>query len=388
MERIVARVDLDAIRQNMISLKNNLKDKTMVMAVVKADGYGLGAVPVAKAVEDLVWGFAVATIDEAVSLRLHRIDKPVLVLGYVPEESFPEMIEGKIRCAAFSRESMEKLSEEAVRQGREAIVHLKVDTGMGRIGFKPSEALDFARFCSELPGIRVEGIFTHLATADMVDNSGALRQRQVFAEVTERLKEEGLLPEIVHCGNSAATIWMPDTPGNLFREGISLYGYYPSDEPLEHLVRLTPGLSLYSLVSFVKTVEKGTPIGYGASFIAPRKMKVATIPVGYADGFPRGLSNRGYVLIKGVKCPIIGRVCMDQIMVDADNVPDVSCRDEVVLIGKSGDAEITLEDICSWSGGFHYELLCLLGRRVPRVYIRQGKVAGLKDYFHDEYEEI
>ena len=385
MKRILAKVDLGAVRNNLISLKNNLKKGARVIAVVKADGYGLGAVPVAKEVEDLVWGFAVATAEEALNLRHHGICEPILVLGYVPEESFPQMVCQDIRCAAFSLDSVRKLSEEAVKQGKKAIIHLKVDTGMGRIGFRPEEAVSFAEACALLPGIHTEGIFTHLATADMADNSAALEQTRIFLKVTEDLKKKDLLPEIIHCGNSAATIWMPDTPGNVFREGISLYGYYPSDEPLAHPVKLAPALSLVSMVSFVKTVEEGTPIGYGGSFVAPRRMKVATIPAGYADGYPRGLSNRGFVLIKGKKCPVIGRVCMDQMMADVSQVEDAAPRDEVVLIGRSGKEEITLEDICAWSGGFHYELLCLLGRRVPRLYMKHGQVAGLKDYSHDEY---
>ena len=385
MRRIYAKVDLDAIRSNMINLKSNLKPDAKVMAVVKADGYGLGAVPVAKSVQDLVCGFAVATAEEGLNLRFHGLTGPVLVLGYVPEEQFGEVIDKEIRCAAFSYPEVKKLSDEAVRRGKKAIIHLKIDTGMGRIGVKPEDAPGFARACASLPGIVTEGIFTHLATADMADYSPSLVQEEKFKGVLSALEAEGLLPPMVHCGNSAATIWLPDTPGEIFREGISLYGYYPSDEPAARPVKLTPALSLHSMISFIKEVDGGTPIGYGGTYVTAGKTRVATVPTGYADGYPRSLSSKGKVLIRGVYCPIIGRVCMDQFMVDVTAVPEASVRDEVVLIGKSGDKEITLEDICLWSGGFHYELLCLLGRRVPRIYTRNGREIGEKDYFHDEY---
>ena len=386
--RVWAEVDLDAVRANMEAFRANVPSQAMLCGVIKTDGYGLGAVPIAKTIDDLVWGYAVATIDEALNLRRHHITKPILVLGYIHPDRFAEMIEGEIRYAGFEEEKLKLLSKTAQRIGKKAYVHVKVDTGMSRIGMTPEHALTFVPWLSSLEGICIEGIFTHMATADMIENQGAIEQQKRFAKTVEGLKKAGCCPPICHCANSAAGIWMTDAPGNLFRIGISLYGYYPSDEVTKDIVALTPALTLKSEVAYIKTVPAGTAIGYGATFVTDHPTVVATIPIGYGDGYPRALSNKGSVLICGKRAPILGRICMDQTMVDITDIPEAKEGDEVVVVGKSGDEELSAEEVSELAGSFNYELLCDLGKRIPRVYYRHGEVVGSKDYNEDEYRDF
>ena len=386
--RVWAEVNLDAVRANMEAFRSNVPKDAMLCAVIKTDGYGLGAVPVAKTIDDLVWGYAAATIDEALNLRRHAVTKPILVLGYVHPDRFAEMIEQEIRYAGFEEEKLKILSETAKKMGKKAYVHVKVDTGMSRIGMTPKHALSFVPWLSSLDGICTEGIFTHMATADMVLNQGAYEQQRRFRETTDHLKAAGVCPPICHCANSAAGIWMTDAPGNLFRIGISLYGYYPSDEVTKDIVNLTPALTLKSEIAYIKTVPAGTAVGYGATFVTDHPTVIATIPIGYGDGYPRALSNKGSMLIHGKKAPIIGRVCMDQTMVDITDIPEVREGDEVIVIGKDGAQELSAEEVSALAGSFNYELLCDVGKRVPRVYYRDGRVIGSKDYNEDLYPDF
>ena len=383
--RVWAEVNLDAIRANMESFRDNVPKEAMLCGVIKTDGYGLGAVPVAKTIDDLVWGYAVATIDEALNLRRHNITKPILVLGYVHPERFADLVDHKIRYAGFEEDKIMLLSETAKKMGKKAYVHVKVDTGMSRIGMTPEHALSFVKWLSTQENICTEGIFTHMATADMIKNQGAIEQQKRFQKIVESLKEAGCCPPICHCANSAAGIWMTNAPGNMFRIGISLYGYYPSEEVRKDIVSLTPALTLKSEIAYIKTVPTGTAIGYGATFVTDHETVVATIPIGYGDGYPRALSNKGSILIHGKKAPILGRICMDQTMVDISDIPEAKEGDEVVVIGKSGDNELSAEEVSELAGSFNYELLCDLGKRIPRVYYRHGKVVGSKDYNEDDY---
>lgn len=388
-KRVYATVDLDAIRQNMEAMKANIAKGTMICGVVKSDGYGHGSVPVAKAVEDLVWGYAVAAVEEGWVLRDHHITKPILVLGYVPEEEFESLVEQEIRYTVSEWKEVEILSKIAQKLGKNAYVHIKMDTGMGRIGLRSAEEiLTLAQKIENLPNIVIEGIFTHMATADMADKTKAKEQIRMFKEMLQLLENNGIYIPIRHCSNSAGIIDLKEANIDMVRAGIALYGLYPSEEVNKENVCLTPALELKSIVSYLKTVPKGSPIGYGATFVTQKETKVATVSIGYGDGYPRALSNKGYALVRGKKAPIIGRICMDQFMMDVSDIPEIQQGDTVTLIGKDQNEQITVEELAELAGTFNYEFVCDLGKRIPRVYISGGKIVGTKDYFHDQYMDF
>lgn len=382
--RVYARIDLDAIAYNMEQMKRNLDSKTKIMAVIKADGYGHGALQIAQMLNDVdyIWGFAVATLDEAVVLRTEGIRKPILVLGCVFPDQYMEMLKNDIRMNVYTVEMAEEISQMAAREGMTAYMHIKLDTGMARLGFDISEtSVDSIVRISQMQNVCMEGIFTHFAKADETDKAFTQKQIKDFGWLVKQLKEKKVLFQYEHCANSAAIIDVKEANFDLVRAGISTYGLYPSEEVMKENVRLKPALVLKSHVAFVKEIEAGTPISYGGTFIAKEKMKIATIPVGYADGYPRNLSNIGYVLIRGKKAPIVGRVCMDQFMVDVTHIDGVSFGDVVTLIGTDGNETITVEDLSALSGRFNYEFICDLGKRIPRVYVKNGKVSEQVDYF-------
>ncbi len=384
--RVYAPIDLDAVVYNMESMKKNISPDTGMIGVVKTDGYGHGAVPVAQAVDPYVAGYAVATIDEALNLRRHGVVKPVLILGVTHVSRYEELLEYDIRPAVFTMEQAKPLSDLAVRAGRTANIHLALDTGMSRIGMTPDEqGADLAAGISGLPGIRAEGLFTHFARADETDKKEAQAQLSRYLHFVELLKERGVDIPVKHCSNSAGIIDLPSANLDLVRAGISIYGLYPSDEVDKNRVPLKPAMGLKSFVTYVKTLEPGQAVSYGGTFVAERSMRVATIPVGYGDGYPRNLSGKGHVLIHGERAAILGRVCMDQFMVDVTDIPDVDVDTEVTLIGTDGKDQIRVEELSDLCGRFHYELVCDIGKRVPRVYIRHGEVVGTKDYFDDPY---
>lgn len=388
-KRVYATVDLDAIRQNMEAMKANIAKGTMICGVVKSDGYGHGSVPVAKAVEDLVWGYAVAAVEEGWVLRDHHITKPILVLGYVPEEEFESLVEQEIRYTVSEWKEVEILSKIAQKLGKNAYVHIKMDTGMGRIGLRfAEEILTLAQKIETFPNIVIEGIFTHMATADMADKTKAKEQIRMFKEMLQLLENNGIYIPIRHCSNSAGIIDLKEANIDMVRAGIALYGLYPSEEVNKENVCLTPALELKSIVSYLKTVPKGSPIGYGATFVTQKETKVATVSIGYGDGYPRALSNKGYALVRGKKAPIIGRICMDQFMMDVSDIPEIQQGDTVTLIGKDQNEQITVEELAELAGTFNYEFVCDLGKRIPRVYISGGKIVGTKDYFHDQYMDF
>ena len=386
--RVYVTIDLDAIYNNIENLKKNLTPGTKVAAVIKTDGYGHGAVPIAYAVDDIVDAFAVATVDEAVNLRENGVNKPLFVIGFTHESQFGRMILNDIRPTIFTYESAVLFSEVAAGLNKKGKIHIKVDTGMGRIGFKDNEeSIAVIKEINKLSGIEIEGIFTHFATADEKDKTKARKQYDRFYSFTERLDDEGIHIPIKHCSNSAAMMELGYANMNLVRAGIALYGLYPSEEVDKNSVKLTPALELKSHVVFVKEVEPGTEISYGGTFVADKKMKVATIPVGYGDGYRRSLSNKGYVLIRGKRANILGRVCMDQFMVDVSDIEGVEAGDDVVLIGKSGNEIISAEKLADIAGDtFNYEIVCDLGKRMPRIFSKNGKVVCTKDYFSDKYE--
>ena len=382
--RVYAKIDLDAIAYNMEQMKQNIRPETKVMAVIKADGYGHGAVQIAEMMErwNYIWGFAVATLDEAVVLRTEGIQKPILVLGCVFPDQYMEMLKHEIRMNIYTEEMAESISRMAAREGKTAYMHIKLDTGMSRLGFGINEqSAETIKRISKMPNVNMEGIFTHFTKADEKDKSFTKKQIQEFVWMTERLKEKNVRFTYEHCSNSAGIIDVPEANFDIVRAGISTYGLYPSEEVDKTNVKLKPALALKSHVAFVKEIERGTPVSYGGTFVAKEKMKIATIPVGYADGYPRSLSNKGYVLIRGKKAPILGRVCMDQFMEDVTQIEGVSFGDKVTMIGKDGNEILPVEVLSELSGRFNYEFVCDLGKRIPRVYVRDGKIAEQVDYF-------
>lgn len=386
--RVYATVNLDAVADNMKEMAGNLPSGTGMIGVVKADGYGHGSVPVAMAVDPYVRGFAVATVEEGVILRRHGIGKMILVLGVTHPDQYGELIRYQIRPTVFTLRQAERLSELACREGVRAKLHLAVDTGMSRIGMEPDEAsAEMVLSMSRLSGIEIEGMFTHFARADERDKESARAQLAAYLNFSELLKSRGIEIPLKHCSNSAGIVeGLPSNSLDLVRAGISIYGLYPSDEVDRETVHLTPVMELKSRISYIKTIRPGTPVSYGGTFVARRPTRIATIPVGYGDGYPRSLSSRGSVLIRGRRAPILGRVCMDQFMVDVTDIPEAEEEDEVTLIGRDGGDQISVEELARLGGGFHYELICDLGKRVPRVYLRGGRIAGTKDYFQDVYE--
>ncbi len=374
--RVWAEVDLDVIEGNLRSMKGAIGPDTQIMAVVKADGYGHGAVPIAKHIErlDFLWGYGVATAEEAHALRKAGIEKPILILGYAFPYSYEMLAKEDIRSAVFREDSLGQLSEAGRRTGRKIKVHIKVDSGMGRIGVAPDETgVSFVQRLMQCGQLEVEGIFTHFARADEMDKSSAFAQLTLFNDFVERLERElGLSVPIKHCSNSAGILEMPSANLDMVRAGIALYGLAPSDQVDMGKAPIQPALSLRSRVVYVKTIHQGQSVSYGGTFTARQDTRVATIPVGYGDGYPRSLSNRGYVLIRGKRAPILGRVCMDQLMADVTDIEGAAEGDQVTLLGQDGGERISAEALGELSGRFHYELMCDLGSRIPRIYLQQG----------------
>ena len=382
--RVHAEIDLDAILHNMDAMRGNIAKDTKIMAVIKADGYGHGAVEIAETIEklDYLYGYAVATVEEGLILRNHGIQKPILILGYVFPDQYVDMIKAGIRPTVFTKEMAEKLSVAAASIGRDCKIHFAIDTGMSRIGYQVTEeAADEMAQLSKLPHIIVEGIFTHFAKADETDKAYTDVQIGKYNYMRDELKKRGVTFPIYHCSNSAGIIDIKKANMDLVRAGISIYGLYPSEEVEKKNVPLRPAMELISHVSYVKTVPEGTPVSYGGTYVTEKETSLATIPVGYGDGYPRSLSNKGYVLIHGKKAPIRGRVCMDQFMVDVTDIPDVKFGDKVTLVGKDGDEFLPVETLSDLSGRFNYEFVCDLGKRIPREYIQNGQVIEQVDYF-------
>lgn len=373
--RIQAEIDLDAMTYNLEHIKKNLAPGTQVIAVLKADGYGHGAVPLARRIQKdpEIWGIAVATVEEGEELRNAGITKPILILGYTYQEDYQKIANLDFRPAVFKLSMAKELSKAALEAGKTLKIHIKIDTGMTRIGYRDvkkdvPEILEI----SKLPGIEIEGIFTHFARADEADKTPALVQYEKFQEFIRALEQEGLHIPMKHCSNSAGIIRMQEANLDAVRAGIILYGLYPSKEVEREPVPLKPLMSLRSHIAYIKTVEPGAEISYGGIFTTVRETRVATIPVGYADGYPRGLSNKGSVLIRGKRAPILGRVCMDQFMVDVTEIPEAEELDQVTLLGKDGEDCITMEELGELSGRFNYEFACCISKRVPRVYLESG----------------
>lgn len=378
-----AEINLDNLAHNMREVKRTVKEGTLITAVVKANAYGHGSIYAAKTfLENGADRLAVATLSEAIELRKAGIDVPILILGYTPTSQYPLVIEHDITQAIYNLESARAFSQAAEKLNKTGLLHIKIDSGMGRIGFLPTdEAINDIIEISKLANIKVEGIFTHFARADEKDKRYTNLQYDRFMSVINKLEEKGLSIPIKHVANSAAIIDLPDFNLNMVRAGIMLYGYYPSEEVYKDRVNLIPAMSLKARVSHIKRVPKNTGISYGQIFVTERESKIATIPIGYADGFTRMLSSKVEVSVKGEKVPVVGRICMDQCMLDVTEIDDLNIGDEVVIFGYE-KGSLNADDIANMLDTISYEILCMVSRRVPRVYVQGGKIIAVEDYLN------
>lgn len=382
--RIEADIDLSAIRRNVMTMKNCIPEGKKLLAVIKANAYGHGAIEVANTLEDLADYYGVACIDEAIELRNAGIEKPILILGVTDESLFEEIIKYDITQTIFTVGQAEALSKAAEHVGKVGKLHIKIDTGMNRIGFAcKRESVSDIIMISKLPNLNMEGIFTHYYKADEYDKSAAYKQLEDYTGMIKWLEGEGITFAIRHISNSAGIMEMPNDIYDMVRSGISTYGLYPSEEMDKEACVLYPAMEFKSHVIHVKTVKKGETVGYGGTYTLPADKRIATVGVGYADGYPRALSNQGRMLVHGQYAPIVGRVCMDQTMIDVSHIPNVETGDEVVLVGKQGENRLSVEELAGMSASFNYEFVCDVNRRVPRVFYQGGKVVGVKNYLLD-----
>lgn len=377
-----AEIDLDAIAHNVRSIRGLLGNQVQLMAVVKANAYGHGAVQVARAaLEAGASKLAVACVDEAIQLRRAGVREAILILGYVPPWQTEQVLENELQITLSTWELASSLSARATALGLQATVHVKVDTGFGRFGLLPEEVLDFVRRLRSLPSLHLEGLWTHFATADERDKSYTRRQLATYLDTLKALNEAGVSIPCRHVANSAATMEMPETHLDMVRCGIALYGLYPSAE-VERTVDLKPAMSLKARVGRIRVLPAGSSISYGRTYITHQPTRVALVPFGYADGFHRSLSNRGSVLVGGRSVSVVGRVCMDQFVVNVQDVSKVKPDDEVVLIGHQGGEQLTAEEVALAAGTINYEVVCSVSARVPRLYYKGGRlveVATLAD---------
>lgn len=379
--RTYLKIDLDAIEYNIDNVLRKLAGKTKLLAVIKADAYGNGAVEVGKFLESKCDFFGVACVEEAMELINAGIKTPILVLGGVSPQQYDVIVENDIRIPIFSYEAAQALSDEAVRQNKNIPFHFCLDTGMSRIGFQVnSESADVCKKITELPNITAEGLFSHFATADEENLEKTLAQKKRFTDFVKMLFERGIDIPIKHISNSAGIMVLDDT-FDMVRSGIITYGLYPSAEVDKSLMDIKPSMEWKTHISHIKTLEAGREISYGGTYVTDKETVVATIPVGYADGYPRCLSNIGRVIVNGKYAPILGRVCMDQFMVDITGIPDVKEENEVTLVGCDGELVLTMEEVSEMAHSFNYELPCRISRRVPRVYTHNGEVVKTVNYF-------
>jgi alanine racemase len=380
--RVYAEINLDNIVSNYKAIKKIVGEKKEIIGVVKADGYGHGSIPVAKELQiEGVNGIAVAVLQEGIILRKYGIKVPIIVLGYTTKDEYGDLVKYDITQTVFKFSMAEEISKVASKIGKNAKIHIKLDTGMGRIGFLPNEkSIEEVVKISKLPNIDVEGIFTHFSKADEKDKSYTKYQLDKFKGFIEKLEKRNVKISKKHASNSAGIIDVKNAQFDMVRLGISLYGLYPSEEVKKENVELKPALSLVSNIIFIKEVEAGSYISYGGTYKTEKASKIATIPVGYGDGYARSLSSKGRVLIKGQYAPIVGRICMDQFMVDVTHIDNVEEGDEVILIGTQGGKSISVEELASHMNTINYEVICQLGKRIPRIYLKGKKPVYSIDY--------
>lgn len=383
--RVEADIDLDAIRTNIETMRAFLPKEKKVLAVIKANAYGHGAVEVADALEDLTDYYGVACVDEAIELRHAGVKKPLLILGMTDESLFDVVVRYDITQTIFSVSQAQALSKAAEAAGTSARVHIKIDTGMNRIGFAcERESVPDITAIYHMPNLEVEGIFTHYYKADERDKSTANRQLAAYTDMLKWLEEAGITFSIRHISNSAGIMEMPNDTYDMVRSGIATYGLYPSEEMNKEACILYPAMTLKSRIVYVKTVKEGETIGYGGTYTVTKDKRIATVGVGYADGYPRALSNQGRMLVHGQYAPIVGRVCMDQTMIDVSHIPEVQIGDEVVLVGRQGNQCLSVEELAGMSARFNYEFVCGVNRRVPRIFYRGGLAVSEKNYLFED----
>ena len=380
--RTWAEINIDALISNFREIRRITNKNSKIMATVKADAYGHGYFEVAKALaNEGADAFSVALIEEAMQLRSSGFKQPILVLGAIPEENYMEAIENNISLTVFSREIAMELSKIAQKCRKPAKIHIKLDTGMSRLGFVIGDdnrkVIDEIIEISKLPGIEVEGVFSHFSTSDEKDKSYTLLQLDRFKDVCDKLKTLGLSDVIYHIANSGAIMMYPQSHMDMVRPGIILYGFYPSDEVDRSRLKLTPVMTLKTKITHIKTLEAGRGISYGKEYITEGETKVATVPIGYADGYVRSTAKEGMMLVSGQKVRILGRICMDQCMIDVTNVNNITVGDEVIVFS---DKEILADDVAKWTGTINYEVVCLVSKRIPRVYIKNGEAVGKLNY--------
>ena len=380
--RTQARIDLDAVEYNCSNVRAKLPDDCKLLGVIKADAYGHGAVELAHLLDEKCDFFGVACIEEAVELKKAGVKAPVLILGYVDSNVYDLVVKYDVRIPIFSMESAIALSNEAVRQGKTVPFHFCIDTGMSRIGFQVNEqSADVCKEITLLPNIEAEGLFSHFATADEADLTKAKAQREKYKAFVKMLEDRGVNIPVKHLNNSAG-IMNFDEYFDMCRMGIILYGLYPSEEVDKSLLDIKPVMSWLTHITHIKTLEPGREISYGGTYKTTEPRVIATIPVGYADGYPRCLSNKGRVIINGQYANIVGRVCMDQFMVDVTDVKGVDLNSTVTLVGSDGDACLSMEEVSNSAHSFNYELPCRVARRVPRVYYKNGEIVKVVNYLY------
>ena len=380
--RTQAKIDLDAIEYNCNNIRKKLPNDCKLLGVIKAYAYGHGSVKIAKLLDEKCDFFGVATVDEAVELKEAKIKTPVLILSRVMPFLYEDVVKYDIRIPIFTFEDAKALSDEAVKQNKTVPFHFCVDTGMSRIGFQVNnESADLCKKICELPNIEAEGLFSHFAKADEKDLTSACNQRELYKEFVTLLEESGINIPIKHLNNSAGIINF-DQYFDMCRMGIILYGLYPSDEVDKTIIDLKPALSWVSHIAYVKTLDEGREISYGGTYKTSEKRVIATVPVGYADGYPSVLSNRGRVIVNGQYANIVGRVCMDQFMIDVTGFEGVDTNTPVILIGSDGDACVSADEIARLTNTISYEVVCDISRRVPRTYYKDGRFVGVWEHHH------
>lgn len=383
-----AEINLDNLAHNIREVRENTKKDSLVTAVVKANAYGHGAIRAAETfLNNGADRLAVATLSETIELRRGGIEAPILILGYTPKTQYKQVLEYDIIQAIYDYESAKTLSEYATELGRNGKIHIKIDSGMGRIGFLPKDqSIEEILKITKLPNIEVEGIFTHFAKADEVNKDFTSLQYDRFMDIVKKLEDKGVHIPIKHVSNSAAIIDLSEYNLNMVRAGIMLYGLYPSDEVNKDDIKLKPAMTLKAKVSNVKVVPKDVGISYGQIFVTEKESKIATIPIGYADGFTRMLTSKGEAYVNGKTVPVVGRICMDQSMLDVTEVDEIAVGDEVILFG-DGNPGPHIDDVAEKLNTINYEIVCMVGRRIPRVYMANGEIVGIEDYLINSYNE-
>lgn len=380
----VLEINLDNLAYNIKNLRSHIDPDTLIMAVVKANGYGHGAISASRIfLENGADRLGVSLLTEGMELRKAGIDAPILILNYTPPSQYEKVIEHDLIQNIYSYEDARELSNAAISLNKQANIHIKIDTGMARIGFYPNDkAIEAILKISKLPGINIEGIFTHFAKSDEKDKSFTDIQFKRFMNLVDSLEEKGLYIDIKHASNSAATLDIEKYNLNMIRPGLLLYGHYPSDQVMEKNLDIIPAMALKSTISHIKTISKGSGVSYNHLYIADRKTKIATLPVGYADGYSRMLTGKSCVSVNGKRVDVLGKICMDQMMIDISGIEDLKIGDEVVLFGYEDNAP-SVEEIAQWIGTVNYEIVCMMSRRVPRIYIKNHQLSHMVDYILD-----